>query len=130
MSFFVIISLKHCSSFKGHKAPIRLYSMSIPAAQGNYKQNFAITVEGNELILGQKGSCWIPHTSGKIPNESRPDEGQTVSLELMNSDGYFMMQKNYGFVLKKRNQSKEFGMLQDFKHWHSFTGSSEPLGLV
>ena len=88
--------------------------MDFPAPQEGHRKNLALTVENNQLILGQFGSCWVPHTPGNLPKESHYNESQTVSLELMNSDGYFIMQKNYGFVVAKKDlKSNRFGKLRN-----------------
>ena len=95
--------------------------MDFPAPQEGHKRNLALTVENNQLILGQFGSCWVPHTPGNLPEESHYNESQTVSLELMNSDGYFIMQKNYGFVVAKKDlklESNRFGKLRGFYYSH------------
>ena len=86
--------------------------MNIPAIQQDHKKNLAITVQGSQVVLGEYASCWLPHTSGNLPRDANYSETRTVSLELLNSDGYYLMQKDYKFVLAKYNGSgSNFGMV-------------------
>lgn len=83
--------------------------MSVPAVQKDYKKNLAITVHGDQVILGENPSCWLPRTPGNLPKDSNYNESQTVSFELLNSGGYYLMQKDYKFIVARYNGSSHFG---------------------
>ena len=84
--------------------------MNIPAIQKDHTKNLAVTVHEDQVVLGETASCWLPHTPGNLPKDSTYNESKTVSLELLNSDGYYMIQRDYKFVLEKYNSSSDFGM--------------------
>ena len=92
--------------------PVRIYSMNIPGIQKDYKKNLAITVQGDQVVLGEIASCWLPHTPGNLPKDATYNESKTVSFELLNSNGYYLMQKDAKFVVAKYNSSinSYFGM--------------------
>ena len=80
--------------------------MDFPAPQETHRKNLAIALYNDEVILAQHGSCWLPRTPGNLPKDSTYNESETVSLELVNNEGYFLMQKNYRFVVARGNTSK------------------------
>ena len=94
-------------SFVGFSGTIKIYSLDFPAQQIRYEKNLAWTILNDELILGQWGDCFIPHTPGNLNGTGGVAKGSTVSFEVYNKRGYFIMQKNYRFVIAK----KEHGYL-------------------
>lgn len=83
--------------------------MNIPAIQKDYTKNLALTTHNGQVVLGESPSCWLPHTPGNLPGESNYNESKTVSLELLNSDGYYLVQRDYKFIVAKKDGSSHFG---------------------
>ena len=96
--------------YPGFSGAIKIYSLDFPAKQMRYTQNLAWTVENEELILGQWGDCFIPHTPGNMNGSGGVEHGQTVSLEVYNKPGYFIMQKNYKFIIAEKDNARLFSM--------------------
>lgn len=68
-------------------------------------------VEDGKLVLGQWGDCFIPHTPGNMNGSGGILSGHTVSFELYNQRGYYIMQKNYMFVASKKEDGHIFSKL-------------------
>lgn len=96
------------SSNLGFAGAIKIYALDFPAAQVEYQKNLAWKVENGELILGQWGDCFIPHTPGNMKGTGGNFMGETVSLEHYSQRGYYIMQKNYGFIVRKKGTDKAF----------------------
>ena len=92
----------------GFKGAIKIYSLDFPAKQITYEKNLAWAVLDEELTLGQWGDCFIPHTPGNLNGSGGLAGGSTVSFEVYNKPGYFIMQKNYKFVIAKKNHAHVF----------------------
>ncbi len=95
-------------SFVGFSGTIKIYSLDFPAQQIRYEKNLAWTILNDELILGQWGDCFIPHTPGNLNGTGGVAKGSTVSFEVYNKRGYFIMQKNYRFVIAKKEHGYRF----------------------
>lgn len=79
-----------------------IYSINHPAIQ-NYQQNSLFYVKGEDLLLGPAGQYFIAH----VPGFSR--DRNTISLESYCKRGYFLRQKEYGFILAATHASLNFG---------------------
>lgn len=79
-----------------------IYSINHPTVQ-NYRQNSQFYVKGENLLLGPTGQYFLAH----VPGFSR-DRG-TISLESICKRGYYLRQKEYGFMLRSAHASLNFG---------------------
>ena len=107
---FLIVHHLVFLSLVGFSGTIKIYSLDFPAKQLEYEKNLAWTILNDEVVLGQWGDCFIPHTPGFVNGRGGVAYGETVSLEVYNKPGYFIMQKNYKFVIAKKEQAPRFSM--------------------
>ena len=110
-------------SLSGFSGTIKIYSLDFPARQLEYEKNLAWTIFNDEVVLGQWGDCFIPHTPGNVKGTGGVEFGETVSLELYNKPGYFIMQKNYKFVIRKKDPAMLFSMFFFYSLYHLFISS-------
>lgn len=119
-------------SLSGFSGTIKIYSLDFPARQLEYEKNLAWTIFNDEVVLGQWGDCFIPRTPGNVKGTGGVEYGETVSLELYNKPGYFIMQKNYKFVIAKKDPAMLFSMFLFipciiFSSLHSTMSLTKPL---
>ena len=85
----------------------RVFSRDTPEIQSDIKLNYCWTSRNGRLMLLQKCQFFKAH----VPSLHPISDGVTGSLESVCFPGYFVRQKNYHYVLAKRDGSPTFGEL-------------------